>query len=70
MFRRDLGTSPLAWVLDSRIGASKVLLTTTELPVASVARRVGFRDAYYFSRQFRARTGLTPSQWRQHHSTP
>lgn len=70
MFRDHLGTSPLAWVLDARIAAAKVLLTTTSLPIASVARRVGFGDAYYFSRQFRARTGLTPSLWRQRNSTP
>jgi AraC-like DNA-binding protein len=70
LFRTHLGTSPLAWVLDSRIAAAKVLLTTTGLPVAQVGRRVGFTDSYYFSRQFRARTGLTPSLWRQHHSAP
>lgn len=70
LFRRHLGTSPLAWVLDARVAAAEVLLTTTSLPIAQVARRVGFSDAYYFSRQFRARTGLTPSLWRQRHSTP
>jgi AraC family transcriptional regulator, arabinose operon regulatory protein len=69
-FRQHLRTSPLAWVLDSRIAAAKVLLTTTGLPVAQVGRRVGFDDSYYFSRQFRARTGLTPSVWRQRHSAP
>ena len=29
LFRQHLGTSPLAWVLDTRIAAAKVLLTTT-----------------------------------------
>lgn len=70
LFRRHLSTSPLAWVLDSRIAAAKVLLTTTGLPVAQVGRRVGFADSYYFSRQFRARTGETPTVWRQRRSAP
>ena len=70
LFRRHLRTSPLAWVLDTRIAAAQVLLTTTALPVAQVARRVGFADSYYFSRQFRARTGVTPSVWRQRRSAP
>ena len=70
LFRRHLATSPLAWVLDARINAAKVLLTTTALPVGQVARRVGFTDSYYFSRQFRARTGMSPSIWRQRCSAP
>jgi AraC-like DNA-binding protein len=69
-FRRHLSTSPLAWVLDTRISAAKVLLTTTALPIGQVARRVGFSDSYYFSRQFHARTGLSPSTWRQRWSAP
>lgn len=70
LFRQYLGLSPLAWVLDVRIGVSKTLLTTTSLPVNQIARRAGFSDAYYFSRQFRARTGLTPSTWRRLRSAP
>ena len=70
LFRRHLGTSPLAWVLDARVAAAKVLLTTTGLPVAQVARRAGFDDAYYFSRQFRRRTGVSPTTWRRRWSAP
>ncbi|HEY0238307.1 MAG TPA: AraC family transcriptional regulator [Friedmanniella sp.] len=70
LFRRHLATSPLAWVLDTRIAAAKVLLTTTALPVEQVGRRVGFSDAGYFSRQFRVRTGLSPSTWRRRWSAP
>lgn len=70
LFRTHLQTSPLAWVLQTRIDAAKVLLTTTSLPVSEVARRCGFPDAYYFSRQFRLRTGSSPSTWRQHRSAP
>lgn len=67
LFRQYLGSSPLAWVLDVRIDAAKTLLTRTRLPVNQIARRVGFADAYYYyySRQFRARTGPTPSAWRR-----
>lgn len=70
MFQQYLGTSPLAWVLGTRITVAKSLLTTTGLPVNQVARRSGFSDAYYFSRQFRAHTGLSPSIWRRRHSSP
>jgi AraC-like DNA-binding protein len=65
LFRQHLATSPLAWVLQTRIEVAKALLTTTSLPVGQVARRAGFGDAYYFSRQFRAHTGSSPSTWRR-----
>ena len=70
LFRRHLATSPLAWVLQTRIDAAKVLLTTTALPVNQVARRCGFPDPYYFSRRFAAATGVTPSTWRRRWSAP
>jgi AraC-like DNA-binding protein len=70
LFRQHLSTSPLAWVLQTRIEVAKVLLTTTALPVSQVARRAGFTDSYYFSRQFRAHTGLSPSTWRRRWSAP
>lgn len=37
LFRRHLGSSPLAWVLDVRIGVAKTLLTATTLPVNQIA---------------------------------
>ena len=70
LFGRYLGTSPLAWVLEVRIGVAKSLLTTTRLPINQIAYRAGYSEAYYFSRQFRARTGETQSAWRRLRSAP
>ncbi len=70
LFRQNLGSSPMSWVLDVRITMAKTLLTTTTLPVNQIAHRAGFVDAYYFSRRFHARTGLTPSAWRRLRSAP
>jgi len=70
LFRRHLATSPLAWVLHTRIDGAKVLLTTTALPVNQVARRCGFSDPYYFSRRFSRVTGVSPSTWRRQWSAP
>jgi AraC family transcriptional regulator len=43
---------------------AKVLLSTTRLPVADVAWRLGYTNAAKFARQFRRHTGLNPSAWR------
>ncbi len=44
-----------------RLGHAKELLAATELPVAAVARRVGYDDPAYFSRLFTRRVGMAPS---------
>ncbi|WP_319944827.1 helix-turn-helix transcriptional regulator [Nocardia macrotermitis] len=40
------------------------LLSDPDLPIAEIARRTGFSDPGYFSRQFRRTFGLAPRSWR------
>ncbi|MDI4648322.1 response regulator transcription factor [Cohnella hashimotonis] len=47
-----------------RLTAAKELLVGTDLPIRDIAGRVGFEDDKYFSRLFRDRTGLLPSEYR------
>ncbi len=64
MFRRHLATSPMDWVLAARIDRAGSMLASTHLGIAEVARANGIDDPYYFSRVFKARTGLAPREWR------
>jgi AraC family transcriptional regulator len=64
VFRRTTGLSPYAYVVARRMEKAKVLLSTTRLPVADVAWRLGYANAAKFARQFRRHTGLNPSAWR------
>ncbi|SPJ22341.1 helix-turn-helix transcriptional regulator [Palleronia abyssalis] len=41
------------------------LLGETRMPVKAVAETLGFRSSAYFTRAFRARAGMTPSQFRR-----
>ena len=41
------------------------LLADPELTVATVAGRVGYPDAGYFVRRFRAAHGCPPQEWRR-----
>lgn len=47
-----------------RLAAAKELLRATDLPIRDIAGRVGFEDDKYFSRLFRDRTGMLPSEYR------
>lgn len=58
------GMSPLKYQQFLRMTEAKRLLSTTDLSVAEIAARVGFDDANYFIRLFRARVGCTPGVYR------
>ncbi|MEC4020680.1 helix-turn-helix domain-containing protein [Streptomyces sp. H27-D2] len=63
--RRAAGCSPKDYLLGIRLGRAKELLVATELPVAAVARRVGYDDPAYFSRLFTRRVGTAPVRFRE-----
>jgi AraC-like DNA-binding protein len=65
LFQRHTGRSLMAHVNDVRHREALALLRETDLPVAEVARAVGYRDPYYFSRVFKARQGSAPQSFRQ-----
>ncbi|MFD3839220.1 helix-turn-helix domain-containing protein [Streptomyces sp. NPDC058642] len=62
--RRGAGCSPKDYLLGIRLGRAKELLAATELPVAAVARRVGYDDPAYFSRLFTRHVGTAPVRFR------
>lgn len=66
LFRRQTGTSILAYQTRQRMSRARELLDTTDLPVASVGRAVGYDDPYYFSRHFHKIHGMSPSFYRSH----
>ena len=65
LFRTKTGKKFSDYLAEHRIERAKLLLATTDAPVTSVARQVGYPDANSFARLFKGRTGLTPSRYRQ-----
>jgi len=63
-FKGILGYSPIQYVNLRRMEIAKNLLQKPESNVSSVAGQVGMQ-IYYFSRMFKAHTGLTPSRFRK-----
>lgn len=65
-FKTQTGMSPMAYVIHLRMQRAAALLQWAEAPVAEVAARVGYEDAYYFSRLFRSVFGVSPRAYRKH----
>lgn len=63
-FKITTGESPHAYVVGRRVRAAKQLLRESDLPLAEVARRCGFKTQSHFTGVFRKRVGLTPKVYR------
>lgn len=63
-YRSIYGTSPMDDLIAARMARARTLLGISGMSVREVANRVGYRDPLYFSRLFRRRTGLTPTECR------
>src|SRR4051812_36715412 len=61
-FRRSLGVSPMACLAALRLERAAGLLREGRMTVRAIAAAVGYDDAAYFSRAFRARFGRAPSE--------
>ncbi|MEV0090847.1 helix-turn-helix domain-containing protein [Streptomyces sp. NPDC050738] len=69
-FNEQLGVSPGRWVLDRRITAAQALLEQTDLPVETVATRVGLHSATNLRRHFHRALRTTPAAYRRAFQQP
>jgi AraC-like DNA-binding protein len=63
--RKATGSTPQEVILTTRLNEAKALLAESDLPVATIARQVGYDDPAYFSRLFTARVGQPPRTFRR-----
>ncbi|HEX4052708.1 MAG TPA: AraC family transcriptional regulator [Tepidisphaeraceae bacterium] len=64
-FAAALGTSPRSYAIACRVGHARHLLGATDLPIKSIAQQLGYRDVFFFSRQFTRLTGMSPAAYRR-----
>ncbi|MET7372599.1 helix-turn-helix domain-containing protein [Micromonospora arida] len=64
-FTAQLGISPGQWLLQQRITAARALLEETDLPVETIATRVGLSTATNLRRRFRTTVNTTPTAYRR-----
>jgi AraC-like DNA-binding protein len=64
-FAAALGTSPQAYAIACRIGHARQMLGATELSIKTIAHQLGYRDVFFFSRQFTRFAGISPAAYRR-----
>jgi AraC family transcriptional regulator, exoenzyme S synthesis regulatory protein ExsA len=72
-FKRDFlaayKTNPGHWLLTRRLDYANHLVLTSDKSINDIAFESGFENTTHFSRAFKKRFGLSPSQFRQQAST-
>ncbi|PTY02308.1 AraC family transcriptional regulator [Verrucomicrobia bacterium LW23] len=63
-FHHKFGIAPLTYLNAQRLERAKALLPNPRLTIAEIAYANGFHDAGYFTRKFRERYGVVPSDLR------
>ncbi len=64
-FQKATGLTPGRYLTTLRVERAQRYLSEQDIPVATVARQLGYGSETAFGRAFRRHTGRTPSQWRR-----
>ncbi len=65
VFKKVAGINFVDFMTDVKIDRAKILLMDEERKIWEVAATIGYHDAEYFSKVFKNKTGLSPSQYRE-----
>ena len=65
IFKKRLGISPKEYLMNFRMEKASALLANTNNPIGVIAAEVGYSDPMTFSKIFRRRFGMSPTQFRE-----
>ncbi len=66
-FAQKYHMTPKQYIIDIRMQKAKQLLTDSALSITAVSEACGFSGVYNFSRAFKEKVGLSPSEYAKHH---
>lgn len=69
LFTKQMGISPINYLINRRIEESKNLLTTTNYSIRDISTIVGFSNSSYFSQMFKKFTGYSPRIYKTKYTT-
>jgi len=66
LFLEQYKTTPRQFLIDFRIEVAKQLLSQGNMKMVAVSEQCGFSNPYHFSRAFKQKVGLTPTEFMMH----
>ena len=65
LYKSEYGISPMEDLMNIRRERSKLLIHYGSMSLGAIAEAMGFSSIYYFSRQFKKKEGITPSNFKK-----
>lgn len=67
LFKRHFDETFVEYLTRRRMEQAEILMTTTNLSIAKIAKQLGYLDRRYFTKVFRKYAGMIPSEYREQH---
>ena len=64
-FKNVTGVTPMQYIIDRRMDAAASMLEKSGMKLNEISEAVGYTDAYYFSRLFKKKFGISPGKYRK-----
>ena len=64
-FTKNYGISPYNYIIEQKIALAKKMLVLHNMNITEISNQLGFEDTNYFSKFFKKKTGISPSQYRK-----
>ncbi len=64
LFKKEIGSNPKHYIIEARIKKACHLLLSKN--IKEVSAELGYSDQFQFSKQFKARLGISPKQYQSH----
>ena len=63
LFKEQCGGGPIAYFISLKITAAKKMICDSSLSFTQISQQLGFQSVHYFSKLFKEKTGMTPSEY-------
>lgn len=64
LYKKTFGVSLIEDLISGRLEKAKSLLARSQLTIAEIAAKCGYKTEFHFMRQFKQKTSFTPSEFR------
>ena len=65
VYKSLFGISPIDDIINAKIDTAKNLLLGSDQKISHIAKALGYSDTTHFIRQFKSRTGVSPTKYRK-----
>lgn len=63
LFKEQCGCGPISFFINLKLNTAKKMICDSPMSFTQIAEQLGFHSVHYFSKLFKDKTGMTPSEY-------